>query len=195
MLICRTLVVLCLLAASQCFAGVLWDQQPFDTSTGYINQVLGYGGSSSYDTYQVHDVTVTGGGWNITSITEYFTSGFGNWPGSFNAKLNIFPLIGSLPQPADDPGSGLSPIYAAQDVGGTVCRPLAPGMVRTQEFISSSFCSRSRRVALLSTWSTATWTARQRERTEQSTERVQMAAWPEWLSQKLLSKMRPPRRP
>jgi hypothetical protein len=110
----------------------LWDQQPFDTSTGYINQVLGYGGSSSYDTYQVHDVTVTGGGWNITSITEYFTSGFGNWPGSFNAKLNIFPLIGSLPQPADDPGSGLSPIYAAQDVGGTVTLSglninLAPG--------------------------------------------------------------------
>ena len=65
-------------------------------------------------------------------------------------------------------------------------------MVRTQVFISSSFCNRSRRVALLSTWSTATWTARQSERTEQSTERVQMAAWPEWLSQKLLSKMRPP---
>src|SRR5690242_19131765 len=28
-------------------------------------------------------------------------------------------------------------------------RPLGPGMVRTQEFMSSSFCSRSRRVALL----------------------------------------------
>ena len=51
-------------------------------------------------------------------------------------------------------------------------------MERTQEFISSSFWSRSRRVALLRTWSTATCTARQRERTEQSTERVQMAAWP-----------------
>src|ERR1039457_4617217 len=39
-------------------------------------------------------------------------------------------------------------------------------MVRTQVFISSSFCNKSRKVALLSTWSTATWTARHKERTE-----------------------------
>src|SRR5579863_10437952 len=74
-------------------------------------------------------------------------------------------------------------------------RPLGPGIVRTKEFISSSFCIRSRRVVLLRTWSTDTCTARHSERTEQSTERVQMACWPEWLSQKSLSNSLPPSAP
>ena len=72
-------------------------------------------------------------------------------------------------------------------------RPLGPGMVRTQEFISSSFCSRSRRVVLAEhAGPRPPARARHSERTEQSTERVQMAAWPAWLSQKSLSNSRPP---
>ena len=40
---------------------------------------------------------------------------------------------------------------AALELYCTTRNPLGPGMARTQEFISSSFCSRSRRVVLLST--------------------------------------------
>jgi hypothetical protein len=105
----RTLAVFCLLAASQCFAGVLWDQQPLDGSTGYINQE--FGDDPAFSTYQVHDITVTGGGWNITSITEYFTNNGSAWPGSFDARLNIFALNGPAPLSTDDPTAGL--IYPA----------------------------------------------------------------------------------
>ena len=122
MFISRTLAVFCFLAASQCFAGVLWDQQPLDTTTGYVNQE--FGDLPSYATYQVQDVTVTGGGWNITSITEYFTTG--PWPGSFDARLNIFPLIGPAPQPTDDPTSGL--IYPADNVETTISTVTLSGL-------------------------------------------------------------------
>jgi hypothetical protein len=122
MFIGRTLAVFCLLSASQCFAGVLWDQQPLDTATGYINQEFGDAPASS--TYQTHDITVTGGGWNITSITEYFTTGI--WPGSFNARLNIFALNGPTPLPTDDPTAGL--IYPADNVETTVSTVTLSGL-------------------------------------------------------------------
>jgi hypothetical protein len=122
MFISRTLAVFCLLATSQCFAGVLWDQQPFDGTTGYINQE--FGDDPGFSTYQVHDVTVTGGGWNITSITEYFTTG--NWPGSFDARLNIFALNGPAPLSTDDPTTGL--IYPADNVETSVSTVTLSGL-------------------------------------------------------------------
>jgi hypothetical protein len=118
----RTLGVLCLFAASQCFAGVLWDQQPLDVSTGYVNQE--FGDFPSFSAYQLHDVTVTGTGWNITSITEYFTTGA--WPGSFDARLNIFALSGSAPLPTDDPTSGL--LYPAVNVESTLSTVTLSGL-------------------------------------------------------------------
>jgi hypothetical protein len=122
MFISRTLATLCLLSASQSFAGILWDQQPSGTAA-YINQEFG-GDFAAYNTYQVHDVTVTGSGWNITSITEYFTAG--TWSDSFYARLNIFPLIGPAPQPTDDPTSGL--IYPAANVETTISTVTLSGL-------------------------------------------------------------------
>src|ERR1035438_3359394 len=63
----------------------------------------------------------------------------------------------------------------------------------THEFISPSLRSRSCSVVLLRTSSTADCTACHRERTEQSTERVQTWIWPACSWQKCLdSKRRPP---
>src|SRR5215208_5720109 len=99
--------------------------------------------------------------------------------------------------PKRTPENHLSRLYQDSEIATAYwvrVSGLGPGIVCTHEFICSSFCNKSRSVALLNTWSTATCTARHNDRTEQSTDLVQIATCPEWLSQKPLSNSRPPRR-
>jgi hypothetical protein len=87
-------------------AGVLWYQAPNTSATAYIDQE--FPDYSTYSTYQVHDVTVGAGGWNIQSITGYYTDGHSTipWPATASVLINIFPQTGSLPVPGDDPTAG-----------------------------------------------------------------------------------------
>ncbi len=87
-------------------AGVLWYQAPNTSATAYVDQE--FPDYSTYSTYQVHDVTVGAGGWNIQSITGYFTVGYSPtpWPATANVVINIFPVAGSLPGSGDDPTAG-----------------------------------------------------------------------------------------
>jgi len=126
----------------------------------------------------------------FTRVKDYFeTAESGGNQRSIEHGHSLIPrritTQGLACDPHDGTGRGPRPYITLSALG--------PGIVRTQEFISRSFCNKSRRVALPTTWSTATCTARQSDRTEQSTERVQIGCLAGcWLSQKSLSNKRPP---
>lgn len=99
------LLLVCAMVPVQ--AGVLWVQAPVSA----LNVDQEFPDFSGNSTYQVHDVTVGAGGWNITSITGYYSYGSGSWPATANVRINIFPKAGSLPAAGDDPTAGA--VYSA----------------------------------------------------------------------------------
>ena len=103
----RKLLVLTIVLglASWASADVLWDQQPTG-GNNYVDQEFGDFGD--YSSYMVTDVDVDTGGWNITSVTTYFTTGNGTWAQGMGGRLNIFDRTGALPAAGDDPTAGLA---------------------------------------------------------------------------------------
>lgn len=99
--------------ASVASAQVVWDQQPDFSQAAFVDQQ--FGDFPTFSTYQVHDV-VFGGATTITSVTTYFTLGFGNWnSGITSAVLNIFSdPVGS----GDDPTTGITVPIVISNYGG-----------------------------------------------------------------------------
>lgn len=121
--------ILTAIAAMTCAAGtaahadILWDQSALDTSptgVGLANTVApGFNGMIAF---AVSDVTVGAPGWNIQSITTYF-SALSWFEGSVtDAVLNVFPKSGGSPVAGNDPrvspfGSGtMVPVTMTQTV-------------------------------------------------------------------------------
>ena len=98
-------IVLGLCVCGAASGDVLWDQQPTG-GNNYVDQEFGDFGD--YSSYMVTDVDVDTGGWNITSVTTYFTTGNGTWAQGMGGRLNIFDRTGALPAAGDDPTAGLA---------------------------------------------------------------------------------------
>jgi hypothetical protein len=90
-------------------AGILWQQLPNTSLSGTVDQE--FPDFVTYSTYQVHDVTVGAGGWNISSITGYYTDVAHAWPATPDVRISIFAKTGSLPAAGDDPTTGT--VYSA----------------------------------------------------------------------------------
>jgi uncharacterized protein (TIGR03382 family) len=90
------------------FSAVLWDQSNYDTAaSAFVDQQ--FGDFPTFSSYLVTDVVVGNGGWNIDSITTYYTigaTGVDLWPAAGTAMLNVFAKAGALPGAGDDPGLG-----------------------------------------------------------------------------------------
>ena len=97
-------IVLGLCVCGAASGDVLWDQQPTG-GNNYVDQE--FGDYPTYSSYMVTDVDVDTGGWNITSVTTYFTNTGGGWAQGMGGRLNIFDRTGGLPVAGDDPTAGL----------------------------------------------------------------------------------------
>lgn len=98
--------------------GVLWEQLPTADpgASAFVDQQ--FPDFADFSTYLVSDVTVSGGGWNIESVSTFFTNGTGLWPGGVtSAVLNIFDKTGPLPVGGDDPTGGLAVAVTFDDAG------------------------------------------------------------------------------
>jgi hypothetical protein len=102
--------ILCVLAILGLFvapvsAAVLWDQSSFDPS---VNALVDqeFGDFPDYSSYMVMDVTTDAGGWNVESVSTYFTNAGGTFEFGVNqGRLSIFAKTGALPTAADNPVS------------------------------------------------------------------------------------------
>jgi hypothetical protein len=83
---------------------VLWDQPTDGGGSAFVDTV--FPDFPTFDTYIVCDVVVEDPGWNITGVTTYFTDPL-TFPAESPATLNIFEKTGVLPDPGDDPTSGM----------------------------------------------------------------------------------------
>jgi hypothetical protein len=105
----------------------LWDQSNYDLAvSAYVDQA--FGDFPAYSTYMVNDIVVGAGGWNVTSVTSYFTVGFGFWPGSGSGTLNIFAKTGSMPGAGDDPAAGALVAWTSTDLGDGTQAVTASGL-------------------------------------------------------------------
>jgi hypothetical protein len=114
-------------------AEVLWDQSTLDLNgPGIANSYSpGFGG---FVIHGVDDVTVTGSGWTVESITQYYSSWNFDWPGAVTTGyLHIAPKTGALP--TFDPTTDVQVPMTAAFLNGDVITvtasglsvPLAPG--------------------------------------------------------------------
>lgn len=96
------ITTLLLFAAMSPHAGavVLWEQAPDTELTAVVDQE--FPDFPDFSTYMVHDISVTGDGWLVDSVTTFFTSGSGNWPSGTDASLHIFEKTGTLPDNTTD---------------------------------------------------------------------------------------------
>jgi hypothetical protein len=86
-------------------AAVLWDQSAHDSAgKPVVDQELP--DLPSYSLYQVNDFTTDPGGWVIERVSTYFTRGSGNWEGISQARLNVFPKTGKVPDVKYRPQDG-----------------------------------------------------------------------------------------
>src|SRR5579863_6945717 len=96
------------LAAMPAFATDLWDQQAtFHSSggSGFVNQ--NFTDFPTYSTYDVSDVIVGAGGWNVTSVSvEVIASSTTGILTMTQGLLNVFSNSGSLPGAGNNPASG-----------------------------------------------------------------------------------------
>ncbi len=101
----RKILVLTLVLglSSWASADVLWDQQPTG-GNNFVDQE--FSDFTTYSAYMVTDVGVDAGGWNINSVTTYFTTGNGTWGTGMQGRLNILDRTGALPA-GDDPTAGM----------------------------------------------------------------------------------------
>ena len=85
-------------------AEALWDQSAFDNSLpATVDQEFG-GNFPTYDAYAVEDFTTGDAAWNVTSISTYFTVGFGRWSTDIiEGRLQVYSKDGSLPSAGDVP--------------------------------------------------------------------------------------------
>jgi len=92
-------------------AQILWDQSTLDLmSPGIANSDSpGFGG---FTIHTVGDVAVTGDGWMVESITQYYSSWNYDWINAITqGYLHVFPKTGPLP--AEDPSqSAIVPMSA-----------------------------------------------------------------------------------
>lgn len=107
MVIVKYGVAAALLLCAGARADVLWDQSGFDPFYDSVLVDQSFPDSPDFDAYMVNDVLVGGNGWTVSSVTTYFSHGWGDWPDVGHARLNIFKKTGALPNADDDPGSGL----------------------------------------------------------------------------------------
>ena len=91
---------------------VLWDQSDLDpNASGIANSISpGFGG---FTIYGVADVIVGDAGWNVDSITQYYSSWNQDWVFAITeGSLHVFPKTGPLP--VDDPVASVTvPMTAA----------------------------------------------------------------------------------
>jgi len=83
-------------------AEVLWDQSDFDPfGAGFFNVQAG-GPPFGQTVFTVSDVTVNGSGWNVESITTYYSALDPSWGGTISmGKVHVFDRTGPLP--VEDP--------------------------------------------------------------------------------------------
>jgi hypothetical protein len=91
-----TVAALTLALAGSANAVVLWDQGTIDPSGPAIpnSHSSGIGG---FNTRAVNDVTIPGGGWIVTKITQYYSGFDPNWPALSTGRLYVEPKTGPLP--------------------------------------------------------------------------------------------------
>jgi len=88
-------------------AEVLWDQTGFDPwGAGFFNSESG-SPPFGMTQFAVNDVTVDGAGWNIESITTYYSALDPSWGSAImEGYLHIFDKVGPLPiDGVDDPAA------------------------------------------------------------------------------------------
>lgn len=110
-------------------ADVLWDQSNYDVDVAaYVDQ--DFGDFPDYSSFLVVDVTTDPGGWNIASITGYFTGDATSpWMGITQARINIFERTGALPDNVlDDPFSGTPAGVTVTDLGDGTLAITADGL-------------------------------------------------------------------
>lgn len=107
-------------------ADILWDQSQIDIGphgVGAANSVSP--GFNGYTIFAVSDVSVGAGGWNVTSVSTYF-SALSWFEGDVSsAVLNVFSKTGNSPTAANNPranptgqGSLVTVTMNGMDVGG-----------------------------------------------------------------------------
>lgn len=84
-------------------ADVLWDQSALGWPLPALPNALA---GNPNTTYTVADVNVTGAGWNITSVSMYWSCIDFNWSSTTTGRLNIFSQTGALPSNSDNPSTG-----------------------------------------------------------------------------------------
>ena len=105
----RRLALLLICAMVPLQADVLWQQLPNTSLSAVVDQE--FPDFVTFNTYQVHDVTVGAGGWNISSITGYYTDTAHAWPVTLDVRIIMFSKTGSLPAAGNDPTAGT--VYSA----------------------------------------------------------------------------------
>ncbi len=102
----RKLAFLLLLSVSAfATAGILWNQSDVNNvAAAIVDQE--FSDFPTYSTYMVNDFTVPSSGWQIRTVTTYFSVSGGNWAGVNQARLNLFSKTGTLPGAGNDPAAG-----------------------------------------------------------------------------------------
>ncbi len=110
------LVVIVSLVAAPAMADVLWDQSAYDPA---INALVDqeFGDYPDYSSYMVNDVVTDAGGWEVDSITAYFTNTASAWAPVTTARLNVFAKTDALPTAGDDPVAGIEVGVTLTDTG------------------------------------------------------------------------------
>lgn len=87
-------------------ADVLWDQSAIDEfGAGFFNSISGTPPFGS-TLYAVSDVTVGAGGWEVQSISVWFSGLDPSWGAAITeGRLVVFAKSGPLPIPANDPST------------------------------------------------------------------------------------------
>lgn len=98
------------LATVPAFGSDLWNQQTGlgNSYASFVGAIDGtYSDASIYSSYQLSDVIVGAGGWNVTSISMVIIDGDPTVTGINSAILNFFNNTGTaLPPGGDDPTTG-----------------------------------------------------------------------------------------
>ena len=108
---------------------VVWEQLPEVNLVAIIDQ--DFPDIAEFSSYQVCDIVVEDEGWILDSVTSYFTIGADGcdcWPGEGDAMLNVFPKVGTLPLPEDDPTAGTVVPVAFTNVTRSTKAMMASGL-------------------------------------------------------------------
>jgi hypothetical protein len=84
-------------------AAVLWDQSNFDQNiNAFVDQ--DFGDFPTYSSFMAMDVLTDAGGWEVDSVTTYYTFANGNWSDAISqGVLTIIEKTGALPPDSYDP--------------------------------------------------------------------------------------------